>query len=75
MSSMNPATMLLSDLAELIAVMKTDIKPATVNHHNQLANLEKQLAVAFDAGRYSVIEDLERLLQARTEEAKSKEPE
>lgn len=73
MSSMNPATMPLSDLAELIAAMKgtkeqPGIVPATVTHPRQLATLEMQLALAYDAGKYSVIEDLQILYDSRKEQ-------
>lgn len=70
---MNFLTMPLDQLDELIATLKKDIKPATVNHHSQLASLEKQLAIAFDAGKYSVIEDMETASAMRKEEARKAE--
>ncbi len=73
MSSVNPKTMPLSDLADLIAALKgtkeePGIEQATVTRVQQLATPDAQLKLAFDAGRYSVVEDLENLYASRKEQ-------
>lgn len=70
---MNFQTMPLDQLDELIETLKREIQPATVKDHRTIATLEGQLGVAFDAGRYSVIEDMERASIIRKDEARKSE--